>query len=187
MRSAVNQAKNAYGQAVDVTNQKQSDANQIGSSLIPGLEREANNDQGYTPQEQNDQLVAAEQGLGGAAGGITEQANLESARTGNTAGYTSALGDAMREKGRLLSQESLGVKNRSADLGQENRRFAQGQLKGLYDTDTSGMLHSMGLQTEDINAEVNASKTGWLQNMNDTINALSGAATSAAGVKKAFG
>jgi hypothetical protein len=33
----------------------------------------------------------------------------------------------------------------------------------MYGTDTSGMLESQGQEANDINAEFNASKYGWLQ------------------------
>jgi hypothetical protein len=34
----------------------------------------------------------------------------------------------------------------------------------MYGTDTSGMLQSQGQEANDINAESEANKTGWLQN-----------------------
>ena len=53
----------------------------------------------------------------------------------------------------------------------------------MYGTDTSGMLESQGQETNDINAGVNASKSGWLQNAG----ALLGDAAGVAGMAGGFG
>jgi hypothetical protein len=53
----------------------------------------------------------------------------------------------------------------------------------MYGTDTSGMLESQGQEANDINAEVNASKSGWLQNAG----ALLGDAAGVAGMAGGFG
>lgn len=176
MRSAVDQAKSAYNTASATAGKYGSSGDQISSSLIPGLEREANNPQGYTPEEMNNQLVASEQGAGGATAGITGQANLEAARRRNSAGYTAALDEAARDKTKTLSENALNIQNKSAELGQQKQMAAQKELGGLYGTDVEANLKAQGLLPEDVNAEANASKTGWFQNMTGLIDSLTGAA-----------
>lgn len=180
MRAAQQQAKSAYNTASATAGKYGSEGDQISSSLIPGLEREANNPEGYTPEEMNDQLVASEQGAGGANAGITGEANLRTARTRNSAGYTAALDEAARDKTRSLSEDALNIKNKSADLGQKKQMAAQSELGGLYGTDVEANLKAQGLMPEDVNAEVNAGKSGWFQNMTNLIQTLTGGAKNAA-------
>jgi len=184
-RAAQGQAKQTYNQSTDAAGQASQNEAQERGSLIPGLEREANNPQGYTPNEENSMLVAGEQGAGGAASGVVGQSNLEAAQTGNSAGLTSGLDDAMRTKGQILSQNSLGVKNQSAELGQKKQEFAQGELGNVMSGDQQANLKALGLEDESTNTGVEAGKSGWLQNMNQTITALSGAGKSAADMKSA--
>src|SRR5580693_989262 len=118
MRSATDQAKNAYTTASQTAGKYGAAGDQISSSLIPGLEREANNPEGFTPEEMNNQLVAGEEGAGGANAGIAGQAALQAARTRNSAGESAVLDSAARAKTRQLSENALNVQNKSADLGQ---------------------------------------------------------------------
>lgn len=173
MRSAVNQASNAYNTASASANQYGGAGNQIASNLIPGLEREAATPQGYTPEQLNQQLVAGEQGAGGANAGITGQANLQAARSRNTAGYTAALDAASRNKTRQLSQNALDIQNRSADVGLQRQAQAQKELGGLYGTDVNANLEAQGLLPRDVQAETQAGQSGWFQNMTGLITSLS--------------
>ncbi len=184
MRSATNQAQSAEQQANATAGSYGSAGNQIAGSLIPGLEREANTPEGYTPEEMNKQLVAGEQGAGGANAGITGQANLQAARTRNSAGYTSALDEAARDKTRQLSENALNVQNKSAELGQKKQMGAQSELAGLYGTDVNANLKAQGLLPEDVNAETNAGKSGWFQNMTNLIATLTGAAKTGAQINQ---
>lgn len=187
MRSAVSQAKNAYNTASSTAANAGANADQIGSSFIPGLEREAQNPTGFTPQEMNDQLVAGEQGAGGANSGIAGEANSRVARTRNSAGYSSVLDQAARDKTQTLSQNALGVKNQSAELAQQKQMSAEKQLQGLYGTDVNENLEAQGLSTKDISAEAEAGQSGWFQNMTNLIAALGKGAQGAASAKQSFG
>lgn len=186
MRSAVNQAEaagkqgsEAYTEANSTAGKYGASGDQISSSLIPGLEREANTPEGFTPEEMNNQLVAGEQGAGGADSGITGQANLQAARNRNSSGETAALDEAARDKTKQLSENALNIQNKSSELGQQKQQTAQKELGGLYGTDVDANLKAQGLMSEDVNAEANASKsaaeagsTGWFQNMTSMITAL---------------
>jgi hypothetical protein len=184
-RAMQNQAKNTYGQSTDAAGQASQNEAQERGSLIPGLEREANNPQGFTPGQTNNMLVAGEQGAGGAASGIVGEGNLEAAQTGNSAGLTSGLDSAMRSKGVMLSQNALGVQNQSAELGQKKQEFAQGELGNVMSGDQQANLRALGLEDQSTATGTAAGQAGWLQNMNQTISAISGAGNAAAGMKKA--
>ena len=186
MRSAVNQAKGAYNTTNDTANSEMGNADQIGSSLIPGLEREANNPEGFTPEQSNNMLVASEQGAGGANSGLAGAAASRLARTRNSAGYSGALDQAARIKTQTLSNNALDIQNQSANLAEKKQMNAQHELGGLYNTDTDAGLKAESLLPEDVNAEANASKTGWFQSMTGLLASLGQAAQGAAAVKKAF-
>jgi hypothetical protein len=175
MRSAVGQAKQAYGMASNTANQGEQNASQIGSQLVPFEERELNNPTGYTPEEMNNMLVAGEQGAGGANAGIAGEAASRLARTRNSAGYSNLLDEAARDKTRQLSENALNVQNKSADLAQRKQQEAASELGNLYGTDVNETLKAQGLMNEDINSEVEAGKSGWMQNMTNLISSLSGA------------
>lgn len=154
-------------------------ASQIGSSIIPGLEAEAEHPVGLTPTQKNNQLVAGAQAIGGVNSGVTGDAALAATRTRNPGAFTGALDEAARIKSRQQSSNALGVNAEDAAIANQKQEMAQKQLAGLYGTDTSNQLHAMGIGNEDLNTALNADKTGWLQNTLDTINTVEGGAKAA--------
>src|SRR5580765_6654950 len=130
-------AKKNAATAGDVATGYGSTAAGIGSSIIPGLEREAQNPQGFTPTQKNNQLVASQEAVGGSGSGIVGQANLTAARTRNAGGFARALDESQRQRGRQLSSNALGIENQDAAIGLQRQENAQKLLSGLYGTDTS--------------------------------------------------
>jgi hypothetical protein len=128
----------------------------INSTIMPTLTREAQGGGGYTPTQANNQLVAGEQGAGGANAGITGTANLQAARTHNTGALSGVLDQAARLKQQTLSNNALGVQTRSADLANQQQAGALKQLGGLYGTDVNAQLGNQRLVPEDINAATTA-------------------------------
>jgi hypothetical protein len=157
-------AKKNATTAGDVATGYGSTAAGIGSSLIPGLEREAQNPQGFSPIQKNNMLVASQEAVGGSGAGTTGQAALTAARTRNAGGFARALDEAARQRGRQLSTNALGIENEDARMGLERQAQAQRMLASLYGTDTSNQLRAMGLQNEDLNTALEAGKSGWQQN-----------------------
>lgn len=147
-------------------------ASGIGSTLIPGLEREANNPTGFTPMQKNDQLVAGAEAAGGVNSGLKGTASLETARTKTAGGFAPALDEAARIKSRQLSSNALNVSGEDARLAQEKQRFAQGELGNLYGGLNEDQLKAMGLSDEAINTQLRAGQTGWQQNAMGWLNAL---------------
>lgn len=186
MRSAQQQASKAYDTASSTAAEKGSQGDQISSSLIPGLEREANNPEGFTPEEMNDQVVAGEQGAGGANAGIAGQAALQSARSRNSSSESAVLDSASRNKTRQLSENALNIHDKSDELGQQKQMSAQKELGGLYGTDTEANLKAQGLLPEDVKAETEAGQSGWFQNMNQLITTLTGGAKNIASAASSF-
>lgn len=175
-RSAQAQAKNAANTAGANAAEYGTSARGEHAFLQPTLQRDITNPVGFTPTETNNMLVAGEQGAGGATAGITGQAGLNALRTRNSATLSGVLDQAARTKQQQLSQNALGVQNESARLAQAKRAAALSGLQGLYGTDVGAQLKSMGIQNEDINSEIEAGKSGWVQNVTGAIGALGGAA-----------
>jgi hypothetical protein len=148
----------------------------IGSTLVPEYTREATHPTGYNPNDINATLVAGEQGAGGATGSIAGEAGLRAARSRNTGALSGILDEAARTKTRQLSQNALGVQ--TANMQEKARQRSEGLkgLEGLYGTDVGAQLKAEGLVPEDINAALNANKTGWGKDLMDWMQTLEGGA-----------
>jgi hypothetical protein len=88
----------------------------------------------------------------------------------------------MRTKGQMLSENALGVKTASADLGQKKQQAAQQELGGIMSGDQSANLSALGLENTSINTELASSKQGWLQNAEGVANTAANVAKSAEGM-----
>lgn len=180
-RSAQAQAKGNKTTADTTASGFGAEASGIGGAVIPGLEREASNPQGFAPTDVNNMLVAGGEAAGGANAGITGEANLEAARTRNAGGFASSLDEAARIKGRQLATNALDVSGRQAMEKEKQRQFAQTQLSDLMKSDRANQLRAMGLSDEAIAQELAASNTGWLQKTEGVLNTLSGMGRAATG------
>lgn len=132
-------------------------ASGVNSYLTPTLESEANNPQGYTPQQQAYMNTASQQSEGGSTSGITGQANLEAARTRNAGGFQGAIGTGSRTAQKQLSQNALGIQAQQANLQQQQRQQALQSLQSLYGTDLSSALSYLGESNTALADENNAS------------------------------
>ena len=181
MRNAVNQASNAATTAADTGVDLGAKAAGVGSNLTPFLTQEMLHPQGIGQQGIGDEEAAVEGAAGGAGSGLTGLANQRAAVTRNAGGYQAALADAARSRTQAAATGSEGIAaGNERDKLQQQEEGAAG-LGGLYKTDTSGMLQAMGQEAPDVNAEVNASKTGWLQDSGALLNEAGQVASLAAG------
>jgi hypothetical protein len=184
-RQAQNQAKNNMTTANTTAGGFGSEASGIAGTVIPGLERESVNPQGFAPTDVNNMLVAGGEAVGGANSGITGQANLTAARTRNAGGFASALDEAARVKSRALSTNALDVSGAQAQEKEKQRMFAQGQLTDVMKSDRANQLRAMGLSDEAILAELKAGQQGWLQEGESLVKTGADAANAYANVLKA--
>jgi hypothetical protein len=181
MRQAVNTAQNAATTAGTTAAGYGSAATGIGGTLSPILTKEATNPTGLTPTEKNTALVAGEQGAGGATGSVAGAAGLQANRSRNTGALSSVLDAAARAKSQQFSRGAEGVANEDTMLKESNRQAGIRGLQGLYGTNVSAQLGSAGQVGQDVNAEVNANNSGWLQNTLNTVNTITGGAKNVAG------
>ena len=163
MRSAANQAAQAATTAANTGAQLDAEAQGIGANLTPFLTSELEHPQGYSQQDTSAMLAAGEGGAGGAMSGITGLANKEAATSRNAGGFQSALADAARQRMKAAAGASEGIAATNANLKLTQQQDAARGLQGMYGTDTSGMLGATGQEANDIKAEMDASKYGWLQ------------------------
>lgn len=180
-RSAQKQAANAETTAATTAGNYGGAAAGIGAKLTPTLFGDVNHPQGFSADETNNMLVAGEQGAGGANAGIAGQAGLQAARTRNTGNLGAVLDAAARAKGQQLSQNAVNVQEKSAQLAQQKRADALRKLQGLYGTNVGAQMKGEEIEPEDINAEVNAGKSGWLQNAMGVLGTLTGGAKNVMG------
>ena len=164
-RAAQNAAKSAGAQAAGTAATEQGNANAIGAQLTPFYRQEMNAQHGFTPQQTNELLDYAGAGVAGSGAAAMGEANSQAARTRNTSGFSAALDQNARDRQAQMGQIGAGVAAQDVmGAKQLNQQGAAG-MAGLYGTDTDAMLKAMGIQTGDINAETEAGKSGWFQNL----------------------
>lgn len=171
-RSAQNQAGRNSTTANSVAGGFGTTASGIGSSIIPGLEREATNPTGLTPEQKNNATVSGAEAIGGVNSGVRGAADLATARTRNAGGVAPALDEAARIKGRQLASNTEAVTNLDTSLANKKQEFAQGELGNLYQGLNKDQLTAMGISDEDINTMLKAGSTGWQQNAMGWLNAI---------------
>ncbi len=175
-RNAVSQASNAANQAGAVGNTLGNEAQGIGANLTPFLTSEMLHPQGLGQEGLAAETGAALGGAGGAAAGLTGQAMQRAAVSRNAGGFQAALADAARSRDKAAAGASEGIAAGNENLKQQQMQEGAAGLGNQYKTDTSGMLTAMGQIPEDVGAEVNAGKSGWLQNGLAIMNSITGAA-----------
>jgi hypothetical protein len=185
-RAAQAQAQTAVQNANQTASGYGAAAQPIGSTLSTQLTREATAPQGYSPEDLNAALVSGQQAAGGAASGITGQAGLQAMRTRNSAALPGVLDQAARQKMQTGSQNALNVQLQNAALKQKQQQAGLAGLQQLYGTDVGAQLKSMGLVPEDIGAELQAGKQGWLQNAEGVADTIAGLGTAGVGAFKAL-
>jgi len=183
-KAAKNMAKNAANTATTTAGGYGSAATGIGSTLVPTLTQEATNPTGFMPQDVNAMLVGGEQGAGGAASSLSGEAGRTAARTRNTGALSGVLDEIQRGKGRQLSQNALGVQSMNAQEKQRQRSEGLRGLEGVYGADVGAQLKAEGLVPEDINAMLNANKTGWGKDLQDWVSLATGGARTGAQISQ---
>lgn len=169
MRDAANAAGNAATTAANTSSGFGSSASTIGSQLVPYMQRQLTNPSGYSQQDIGAQLTNALAGAGGATAGLAGAASKNAATSRNPMGFSAALDAASRnrDKAAASSAEGIAANNANVKLGQQSD--AAKALQGLYGTDVSAQNAAAGQVSDDINSQVNASNSGWLQNLMKTL------------------
>jgi hypothetical protein len=176
MRSAVNQAGNAATTAGNTAAGYGAGASTIGSAVVPFETRQLTNPSGMSQQDIASQLTAGLAGAGGATSGLTGAASKNAATTRNPVGFSAALDSAARSRDKAAASTSEGITAKNADVKLQQQDQAGDILGKMYGTDVSGQNAASGQIAPDINAQVNASNSGWLQNLLKIGQTIGGAA-----------
>ena len=163
MRSAVNQASDAYNQANNTSATLGGEGQAIGANVTPFLTQEMLHPQGLGQQGITAETSAALGGAGGAMSAFNGEAAQRAGASRNAGGFQAALDDASRQRMKAAAGASKGIQAQNENLKQTQQQEGAKGLQGMYGTDTSGMLESQGQEANDVNTEFNASKYGWLQ------------------------
>jgi hypothetical protein len=147
--------------------------------LNPLYRQEATAEHLYTPGQTNEMLTAALAGGGAAAGDTAAATNRLAAETRNPSGFTKSLQEQARDRDKAAAGASEGIAAQDVMGAKGLNQAGIAGEQGLFNTDTGTQLSAMGAQQNATNAEVEAGKSGWLQNMNSTISALGSAASGA--------
>lgn len=182
-RDATSRAQQASDRDMSLSKQYGGNADSLYGQLTPMYSKMATNPQGFTKGEMNDMTTSSMQSTGGSVAGAVGEGNLEAARTGNVGGYQGALRDAARRGIVTNSNNALGTQRANTALKEVQREQGISGLQGLQTQAEKGSLEAMGLDTGAINAETEAGKSGWFQNMIGLINAGANAASAASGFK----
>lgn len=172
IRSATGAAQQAASTAAQTGAGYGAGATSIGGMLVPQLEADVTNPQGYGTQAENLMLGQGLGAAGGATSGIVGEEGLRAARSRNVGGSAGVLDEAAREKMRTSAGVGLDVATKNAQVQQQQRQSALKQLEGIYGTDVGAQLKAQSLVPEDIDAWAKANQTGWLQNTMGIIGAL---------------
>jgi hypothetical protein len=165
-RAAQNAAKTAEKTAASVAGEAGGAAAGERAALTPFYRQEMQAQHLYQPQQMQELLSAAGTPLAASAATTAGQAASQGARTRNTSGYSAALDQAARERNQAMGQAGLDIGAQDIMGAKKLNQQGAAGMAGLFGQDQEAMLKAMGIQTGDINAEVEAGKSGWLQNLN---------------------
>ena len=163
MRDAQAAAKQAATTAATTAGGYGAQAGGIGANLVPQLTRQMQNPQGYSQRDIGAQLTAGLAGAGGATAGLTGAAGKMAMDTRNPMGFSSALDAAAMQRDKAAAGVGERVAANNADVKLKQQQEAQQGLSGLYGMDQRAQIESQGQVAPDINAQMNASKYGWMQ------------------------
>lgn len=164
-RDAENRAKQASDRDMALSKQYGAETDALSGQLKGIYGQQATNPQGMTAGEINDARTASMESTGGGVSSVHGEGNLEAARTGNRGGYQAALSDASRKGIAINASKSLQIQNMNTALKEAQRDQGIAGIQGLESENRSGTLSAMGLDAGAINAQTEAGKSGWFQNM----------------------
>jgi hypothetical protein len=151
------------------------------AQLLPFLQQEMSNPQGFGQPTLNAMTTAAGQGASGAVSDATNQAKLRAARTGNLAGQSAIIGSAARSGANAQTNANLKTQIANAQEKLKQQQLGASGMESLGGTDLKDALASLGLSNEAVNAWSGANKSAgnlWSNVFGPLITAGEGAAGS---------
>jgi len=170
LRQASDEAVAAEKEADLTSQQLGSAAAAEHAQLTPFYQREMTAQHVYDPTQLHEMLTTAMAPVGAAEGAEKTEAKRLAATTGNAAGTSAALDASARAGMKTGAGVSEGIAAKDVEGALQMRQQGAQGMSGLYGEDLKGQLAAMGQESADINTEINASKTGWLQDVEGVVN-----------------
>ena len=142
--------------------------------LQPFAQREMSAEHFFDPSQIGELLTHAGLGAGAESGKLESAMQRQAATTGNAAGATKGLQELARDRMKDASATSTGVAAQDVMGAKQLNQQGANLMSGLYGENLKGQLGAMGQEAGDINAGINASQHGWLQNTEGVIKTLQG-------------
>lgn len=144
----------------------------IYGNLVPRLESEAVNPQGFGPFGLAQMETAAESTAAGATGAAQERARLNAMRTNNAAGLGSTEAAAAQGGARAAGSAVQGILAQNAQLKAQQQLEANKQLGGILGEETGAQVQALGIVPKDLESAVAAENVGWVQDTKDIMEGL---------------
>lgn len=157
-------------------------SSQLYDQLFPTYQEEALHPQGFDPVTKAGMKTSAMQTVGGATGGAVGQGDLTAARTRNSGGFEAAGDEAERTGLRQLSADNLGIEQGDAALKEQHHQQGIAGEQGLYTGNQDQLMKAMSLGNQAINTELEAGKSGWLQNFMQILQTINGGGSAAGSI-----
>ena len=145
------------------------------ATLQPFYQREMQAEHMFDPSQINEMLTAAGASTGGTTGALESAMQRQAATTGNAAGATKGLQELARDRMKAAAGVSEGVAGQDVMGAKQLQQQGAAGMSGLYGENLKGQLDAMGQVSGDINAAVNANKTGYMQQQEDISNTVANA------------
>ncbi len=169
---AAQQAAQQAGQTASTTGaQYGAQAQGIFGPLTGFAQNEMTAPPGYGPDLQNMEAIAGQTGTAAAAN-AQQNATLQAARSRNAGGLNAAQDAATEIASQGTGQNIQNILAQNANLKQQQQQEGAGTLQGIYGTNVNAQLGAMGQVPGDINSQVNAGKSGWLQNLEGVLGTI---------------
>lgn len=169
LRAEEGMAKAAEQNAVATAGQLGQKASGELGQLQPFYSREMQAEHAFDPNQINEMLTAAGASTGAAAGTTESQLQRQGAASGNAAGQAKSLQEMARDRMKAGADVSETVAGQDVTGALGLRQAGAQGMSGLYGENLKGQLDAMGQEAGDINAATEASKTGWLQNVEGAV------------------
>ncbi len=138
--------------------------------LAPFYHNEMTAEHLFDPNQTAELLTAGMAPTGAVLGDVQHQAELQGARTRNASGFTKSLQQAARDKMKTDAGISEGIAGQDILGAKQLNQAGAAGMSNLFGADTNKQLASLGLEEKAIEGQAEAGKSGWLQNLQSTVN-----------------
>ena len=170
-RSLVNDSEQGIKTANKTAGDYGAAAGQIQADLVPRLEKQAVNPQGFGTFGLGEMETGAEESAAGASGKAKEAMSLNALRSGNAAGLGADQVGAAGETARAGGSAWQSIMSKNAQLKASQQEQANQLESGVLGENIKGQLSAEGLVPEDVKAGADANSTGWVQDLTGGLDA----------------